>query len=88
MFGNWTQTALKVSQVQGDVSEPGPAERTSSVEFKRHLAFRRAKSDALSEGDELNRAFVNLRLDTAWHLSRFDMATCDEEEVIARPAGR
>lgn len=62
--------------------------RAFSVEFKRHLAFRRAKSDALSEGDELNGARVNLRLgDTAWHLSGFDTATCDVEEVIAPPAG-
>lgn len=48
------QTALKVSQVQGGVSESELAGLKSSVEFKRHLAFRRAKSDALSEGDELN----------------------------------
>lgn len=48
------QTALKVSQVQGGVSESVPAALQSSVEFKRHLAFRRAKSDALSKGDELN----------------------------------
>lgn len=44
------QTALKVSQVQGGVSES----LKSSLKFKRHLAFRRVKSDALSEGDELN----------------------------------
>lgn len=82
------QTALKVSQVQGGVSEPEPAAPKSSVEFKRHLAFRRAKSDALSEGDELNWVCVNLQLgDTAWHLSVFDMATCDVDEVIAPLAG-
>lgn len=44
------QTALKVSQVQGGISESPK----SSVEFKRHFAFRRVKSDALSEGDELD----------------------------------
>ena len=44
------QTALKVSQVQGGVSQSEPAVLKSSVEFKRHLAFRRAKSDALSGG--------------------------------------
>ncbi len=83
------QTALKVTQVQGGVSKPDRAAALkSSVEFKRHLAFRRAKSDALSEGDELNWARVNLQLrDTAWHLSVFDMATCDVDEVIAPLAG-
>lgn len=82
------QTALTVSQVQGGVSKPEPAALKSSVAFKRHLAFRRAKSDALSEGDELNWARVNLQLgDTAWHLSVFDMATCDVDEVIAPLAG-
>lgn len=48
------QTCLKVSQVQGGVRESEPAALKSSVKFKRHLAFRRAKSDALSERDELN----------------------------------
>lgn len=45
---------LKVNQVQGGFSESEPAALKSSVEFKRHLAFRQVKSDALSEGDELN----------------------------------
>lgn len=82
------QTCLKVSQVQGGVRESEPAALKSSVKFKRHLAFRRAKSDALSERDELNWVRVNLQLrDTAWHLSVFDMATCDVDEVIASLAG-
>lgn len=44
------QNALKVSEVQGGVSESEPAALKSSEKFKRHFAFRRAKSDALSEG--------------------------------------
>lgn len=82
------QTPLKVSQVQGGVRESEPAALKSSVKLKRHLAFRRARSDALSERDELNWVRVNLQLrDTAWHLSVFDMATCDVDEVIASLAG-
>lgn len=82
------QTALKVSQVKGGVSESEPAGLQSSVKVKRHFAFRQAKSDAPSEEDELNWERVNLRLrDTAWHLSVFDMATCDVDEVIASLAG-
>lgn len=80
--GVW-ELALKVSQVQGGVSEPGAA-----AAFERPLASRRARSDALSERDELRPARVNLpRGDTAWHLSAFDTATCDEGEAIGRPAG-
>lgn len=80
--GVW-ELALKVSQVQGGVREPGAA-----AAFEKPLASRRARSDALSERDELRPARVNLpRRDTAWHLSAFDTATCDEGEVIGRPAG-
>ncbi|AWP08605.1 putative WW domain-containing oxidoreductase-like [Scophthalmus maximus] len=40
-----------------------------------------------AKGDEVNSARVNLQLgDTAWHLSVFDMAACDVDEVIALPA--
>lgn len=45
VFGRRTQTAVKVSQVQGGVRG---TEIFSRV--KRHLAFRRVRSDALSAG--------------------------------------
>lgn len=70
------------------VRQSEPSALKYSVKFKRFFTFRQTKSDALSERDELNGARVNLELrDTAWHLSVFDMATYDVDEVIASLAG-